>query len=137
VRAVQALSPRGGDPTTVVLRALEEYVTATHKRRGRQGRGKHKHLVNALSTSVAALNLPARPASALKMLNIRYAYELVQKSQTDLFRLPNFGNKSLRVVKDKLATLGLTLAMAREDDNYRAAVVATAAESIRPPRTKA
>jgi DNA-directed RNA polymerase alpha subunit len=64
------------------------------------------------------------------MLNIGYVYELVQKSPLDLFRLPNFGEKSLREVKAKLATLGLTLGMTLEDDTYRAAVVATVAAHI-------
>ena len=108
-RAVQLLAHQEGDTTTVILRALEEYVTAAAQRRGR-GSGKYQKLVKALSTPVAALNLSARPASALKMLNIRYVYELVQKSPLDLFRLPNFGEKSLREVNAKLATLGLTLA---------------------------
>jgi DNA-directed RNA polymerase alpha subunit len=65
------------------------------------------------------------------MLNIRYVYELVQKSPIDLFRLPNFGEKSLREVKAKLAALGLTLGMTLEDDSYRAAVVATVAANLR------
>ena len=57
---------------------------------------------------------------------LRYVYELIQKSPPDLFRLPNFGEKSLCEVKEKLATLGLTLGMTLEDDAYRtAAVVAT------------
>jgi DNA-directed RNA polymerase alpha subunit len=68
--------------------------------------------------------------SALKMLNINHVYELVQKAPTDLFRLPNFGEKSLREVKAKLATLGLTLGMTLEDDTYRAAVVARVTASI-------
>ena len=105
-RAVQALAPEEGDANTVILRALEDYITATRKRRGRQRPGKYQKLVKHLSTPVAALHLSARPASALKMLNIRYVYELVQKAPLDLFRLPNFGEKSLREVKAKLATLG-------------------------------
>ena len=68
------------------------------------------------------------------MLNIRYVYELVQKAPTDLFRLPNFGQKSLRKVKSKLANLGLTLGMTLEDDAYRAAVVATVAAHIEATR---
>jgi Bacterial RNA polymerase, alpha chain C terminal domain len=129
-RAVQALAPQEGDTNTVILRALEEYVTSTHKRRGRQRSGKYQRLVKALSTPVADLHLSARPASALQMLNIRYAYELVQKSPTDLFQLPNFGNKSLKEIKEKLAALGLTLGMTLDDESYRAAVVATVAANI-------
>jgi len=41
--------------------------------------------------------------------------------------LPNFGQKSLKEIKAKLAKLGLTLGMTLEDHAYRAAVVATAA----------
>ena len=129
--AVQALAPHEGDPNTVILRALEEYVSATHKRRGHKRAGKYQKLVKALSMAVADVHLSARPASALTMLNIRYVYELVQKSQLDLFRLPNFGEKSLREVKAKLANLGLTLAMTLEDDAYRAAIVAAVAAAFR------
>jgi len=133
-RAVRVLASNEGDVNTVIIRALEEYVTATQKRRGRQRRGKYQKLVKALSTPVAALNVSASPASALRTLNIRYVYELVQKAPTDLFGLPNFGEKSLREVKVKLATLGLTLGMTLEEDSYRAAVVATVAANLRTRR---
>jgi len=48
--------------------------------------------------------------------------------------LPNFGEKSLREVKETLATLGLTLGMTLEDDAYRAAVVAAVAANIEAAR---
>jgi len=128
-RAVQALASHEGDATTVILRAVEEYVAAAAKRRGRRS-GKYQKLVKALSTPIADLHLSARPASALQMLKIRYVYELVQQSPLDLFRLPNLGQKSLREVRDKLATLGLTLGMTLEDESYRAAVAATVAAKI-------
>jgi len=64
------------------------------------------------------------------MLNIRYLYELVQEPPTDLFALPNFGEKSLREVKEKLATLGLAFGMTLDDDSYNAAVVATVAANM-------
>jgi hypothetical protein len=69
-RAVQALAPQEGDANTVILRALEEYVTATAKRRGHRS-GKYRKLVQALSPPVADLHLSARPAQALRTLNIR------------------------------------------------------------------
>ena len=133
-RAVQALAPHEGDTSTVILRALEDYVTATHKRRGRQRPGKYQKLVKGLSTPVADLHLSARPATALQTLNIRYVYELVQKSSVDLFRLPNVGNKSLKEIKEKLTKLGLTLGMTLEDDAYRGAVVAAVAANIAAPK---
>lgn len=43
------------------------------------------------------------------MLHVNYAYQLVQKSPTDL-RLPSFGENSLRDIKEALVTLDLTLA---------------------------
>jgi DNA-directed RNA polymerase alpha subunit len=57
----------------------------------------------------------------------------VQKSPVDLFRLPNFGEKSLREVKGKLVALGLTLGMTPDDESYRAAVVAAVAANIQLP----
>jgi DNA-directed RNA polymerase subunit alpha len=132
--AVQLLASHDGDTNTVVIRALEEYVTATRKRRGRQRTSKYQRLVKSLSTPVAALNLSARPATALRTLNIRCVYELVQKDPTDLFKLPNFGEKSLREVKEKLANLGLTLGMTLDEDSYSVAVVATVATSIEAGR---
>ena len=128
--AVQHLAPEEGDANPVILRVVEEYITASRKRPGRARSGKYQKLVTALSTPVAALHLSARPASALKTLNIRYVCELVQKSPLDLFRLPNFGEKSLREIKEKLAALGLTLCMTLEEDAYRAAVVARVTASI-------
>ena len=130
-RAVQALAPEEGDTNTVIVRALEDYVTGTRKRRGRPRPGKYQKLVTALSTPVADLHLSARPASTLKLLKVNYVYELVQKSPLDLCRLPNFGEKSLREIKQRLANLGLTWGMTLEDDAYRAAVVATVAANIR------
>ena len=135
-RAVQALAPGEGDPATVILRAVEEYVTAAKTQGNRTG--KYRDLVQALSTPLADLKLSARPASALQTLNIRYVFDLVQKSPTDLFRLPNFGEKSLREVKAKLAALGLTLGMTLDDSSYAGAfletVVARIAAAPKGPR---
>jgi DNA-directed RNA polymerase alpha subunit len=132
--AVQALASSQGDTNTVILRALEEYISASSKRRGRRRPGKYQKLVKALSTPVADLHLSARLASALRTLNIKYVYDLVQTSPVDLFGLPNFGEKSLREVTANLAHLGLTLDMPLEEDAYRAAVVATVAASIETTR---
>lgn len=126
--AVRLLAAEDCDPTTVILRAVEDYVIAAAKNQDNAD-GKYRDLVQALSTPVADLHLSARPGSALRMLN-RYVYKLVQKPPTDLFQLPNFGNKSLKETKEKPATLGLTLGMTLEDDAYRAAVVATVAANI-------
>ena len=135
--AVQHLAPEEGDANPVILRVVEECITASRKRSGRPQPGKYQKLVTALSTPVAALHLSARPATALQALNIRYVCELVQKSPLDLFRLPKFGEKSLREIKAKLAALGLTLGTTLEDDAYRAAVVETVAAHIEATRGSA
>lgn len=64
----------------------------------------------------------------------RLIYELVQKSQLDLFRLPNVGETSRREVKETLANPGLTLGMNLDEDSHRAAVVATVTASIEAAR---
>ena len=133
--AVQLLAKEEGDANTVILRALEEYVTDTRRRRGHQRSGKYRTLVQALSTPVTALHLSARPAAALHLMNIRHVCELVTLEPRDLRMRQNFGAKSLREVKEKLAALGLALGMPVEGDAYRAAVVATVAASIRAAKS--
>ena len=54
----------------------------------------------------------------------------MQLSPTDLRILRNFGEKSLREVREQLATLGFTLGMSLEGDTYRAAILATVVASI-------
>jgi DNA-directed RNA polymerase alpha subunit len=133
-RAVQALAPHEGDAPTVILRAVEEYVKAVAIRKGHRS-GKYQKLVTALSLPVADLHLSARPATTLHAMNIRYVYELVALESRALRGRKNFGEKSLREVKEKLAalglTLGLTLGMTLDDDSYRAAIVATVAATLR------
>jgi hypothetical protein len=87
--AVQALAPEDGDTSTVILRSVEDYITATGKRRGRHRPGKYQKLVKALSTPVAAPNLSARPATALHVLNIRYVYEPAAKEPRELRMMRN------------------------------------------------
>jgi DNA-directed RNA polymerase alpha subunit len=118
---------------TVILSALEEYVTAVAKQQDKRS-GKYQALVQALGIPVANLHLSARPAPALRSLSIRYFYELVQQSPTDVFKLPNFGNKSLKEVTDKPAAVGLALDMTLEDDAYRAAIMAAVAANLCPTK---
>jgi len=58
---------------------------------------------------VEELNLTARSSNCLKAVNIRHIGELVQKTENELLRAPNFGKKSLTEIKDKLSELGLSL----------------------------
>jgi hypothetical protein len=55
--------------------------------------------------------LSVRTANSLKNDNIIYIGELVQKSEAELLRTPNFGRKSLNEIKEVLARMNLRLGM--------------------------
>lgn len=55
------------------------------------------------------LDLMVRTARVLEAENILLIGDLIKKTQSDLIRTPNFGNKSLRDVQQALATHGLSL----------------------------
>jgi DNA-directed RNA polymerase alpha subunit len=129
-RTLQCLAAEEGDVNTVILRAVEEYLSRAHRQRTKARPGKYKKLVEALSTPVAALKLSARSATCLQQLNIHYVYELVAKSPRDLQMMSNFGPKSFREVQEILAALGLSLGMELDGPSYSGAVLATVAASI-------
>lgn len=67
-----------------------------------------------LLRKVEELELSVRSANCLKNDNILYIGDLVQKSESDMLRTPNFGRKSLNEIKEVLATMGLHLGMQAE-----------------------
>ena len=60
---------------------------------------------------VAELELSVRSANCLKNDNIVYIGDLVQKTEAEMLRTPNFGRKSLNEIKEVLAQMGLHLGM--------------------------
>ncbi len=64
-----------------------------------------------LLRKVDELELSVRSANCLKNDNIIYIGDLVQKSETEMLRTPNFGRKSLNEIKEVLAQMGLQLGM--------------------------
>lgn len=60
---------------------------------------------------VDELELSVRSANCLKNDNIVYIGDLVQKSEGDMLRTPNFGRKSLNEIKEVLTIMGLHLGM--------------------------
>jgi len=60
---------------------------------------------------VEELELSVRSANCLKNDNIVYIGDLVQKSEGEMLRTPNFGRKSLNEIKEVLTTMGLCLGM--------------------------
>ena len=64
-----------------------------------------------LLKKVEELELSVRSANCLKNDNIVYIGDLVQKSEGDMLRTPNFGRKSLNEIKEVLTVMGLHLGM--------------------------
>ena len=64
-----------------------------------------------LLRKVDELELSVRSANCLKNDNIIYIGDLVQKSEADMLRTPNFGRKSLNEIKEVLSQMGLHLGM--------------------------
>jgi hypothetical protein len=129
-KAVQLLAADEGDANTVVLRAVEEYLLRSHRRRRRAQSAKYKKLVDALSTPVSALNLSVRAASALTQMNIHYVCELVVLEPRDLVMRKNLGQRSFQEIQDKLKALGLSLGMTLDGPSYTSAALATVAARI-------
>jgi DNA-directed RNA polymerase subunit alpha len=65
----------------------------------------------ALLKRVDELELSVRSANCLKNDNIVYIGDLIQKTEAEMLRTPNFGRKSLNEIKEVLAQMGLHLGM--------------------------
>ena len=65
----------------------------------------------ALLKKVDELELSVRSANCLKNDNIVYIGDLIQKTESEMLRTPNFGRKSLNEIKEVLAGMGLHLGM--------------------------
>ncbi|HRE60714.1 MAG TPA: DNA-directed RNA polymerase subunit alpha [Micropepsaceae bacterium] len=65
----------------------------------------------ALLKKVDELELSVRSANCLKNDNIVYIGDLIQKTESEMLRTPNFGRKSLNEIKEVLAQMGLHLGM--------------------------
>jgi DNA-directed RNA polymerase subunit alpha len=64
-----------------------------------------------LLKKVDELELSVRSANCLKNDNIIYIGDLVQKTEAEMLRTPNFGRKSLNEIKEVLNSMGLGLGM--------------------------
>lgn len=68
-----------------------------------------------LLRKVDELELSVRSANCLKNDNIVYIGDLIQKTEAEMLRTPNFGRKSLNEIKEVLAGMGLHLGMDIEE----------------------
>ncbi len=68
-----------------------------------------------LLKKVDELELSVRSANCLKNDNIVYIGDLIQKTEAEMLRTPNFGRKSLNEIKEVLSAMSLHLGMEVED----------------------
>ncbi len=73
--------------------------------------GDNNQINRYLLKKVDELELSVRSANCLKNDNIIYIGDLVQKTEAEMLRTPNFGRKSLNEIKEVLSSMGLRLGM--------------------------
>ena len=78
------------------LRSLNSVITEEMKRI------EDLYFSKILSLPVYELELPTRAMNCLKNEDIQYIGELIQQTNRQMLRMPNFGKKSLKEVKDAL-----------------------------------
>ncbi|MEZ5654711.1 MAG: DNA-directed RNA polymerase subunit alpha [Sphingobium sp.] len=78
---------------------------------GAEGEGNANVINRYLLKKVDELELSVRSANCLKNDNIIYIGDLVQKTEAEMLRTPNFGRKSLNEIKEVLSSMGLRLGM--------------------------
>ena len=82
---------------------------------GRHDDGEGLEFNPLLLKKVDELELSVRSANCLKNDNIVYIGDLIQKTEAEMLRTPNFGRKSLNEIKEVLSGMGLHLGMDVED----------------------
>jgi DNA-directed RNA polymerase subunit alpha len=66
---------------------------------------------SVLDSSIDSLELSIRSMNCLKNANIRTLRDLVARGEKEMVEIRNFGEKSLKEVRDKLEVLGLGFGM--------------------------
>jgi DNA-directed RNA polymerase subunit alpha len=105
------------DAVALAARILQDqlalFVTFEEPREKLRDEGIHDDLPfnRNLLRKVDELELSVRSANCLKNDNIVYIGDLVQKTEQEMLRTPNFGRKSLNEIKEVLASMGLSLGM--------------------------
>jgi DNA-directed RNA polymerase subunit alpha len=91
---------------------LQQFINFDEPRAAEKSGAKDELPFNRnLLKKVDELELSVRSANCLKNENIFYIGDLVQKSESDMLKTPNFGRKSLNEIKEVLAQMGLGFGM--------------------------
>lgn len=110
-----SISPR--DALSLAAKVLKEQlqifigVDETVPADAGDGRGGMESLSPNLYRKVEELELSVRSANCLRNANIELIGELVQRSEQEMLKTKNFGRKSLKEIKEVLASMGLSLGM--------------------------
>jgi len=107
---------RPDDAVALAARILQDqlqlFINFEEPRAGEERREEAELPFNKnLLRKVDELELSVRSANCLKNDNIIYIGDLVQKTEAEMLRTPNFGRKSLNEIKEVLENMGLTLGM--------------------------
>ena len=91
---------------------LQIFITFEEPKKKVEGEAKPELPFNpSLLKKVDELELSVRSANCLKNDNIVYIGDLIQKTEAEMLRTPNFGRKSLNEIKEVLAGMDLHLGM--------------------------
>jgi DNA-directed RNA polymerase subunit alpha len=105
------------DAVALAARVLQDqlavFINFEEPKKAIEDTAKHPELAfnAALLKKVDELELSVRSANCLKNDNIVYIGDLIQKTEAEMLRTPNFGRKSLNEIKEVLASMGLHLGM--------------------------
>ena len=105
------------DAVALAARILQDqlavFINFEEPKKAIEEGAKHPELAfnAALLKKVDELELSVRSANCLKNDNIVYIGDLIQKTEAEMLRTPNFGRKSLNEIKEVLASMGLHLGM--------------------------
>jgi len=105
------------DSVALAARILQDqlavFINFEEPKKAIEESAKHPELAfnAALLKKVDELELSVRSANCLKNDNIVYIGDLIQKTEAEMLRTPNFGRKSLNEIKEVLASMGLHLGM--------------------------
>ena len=109
INQINSLADAGADivrvscPDESSTKSLEEIV--------KEVKSSEPEFNRNLLKRVEELELSVRSMNCLKNDNIIYIGDLVQKTEPEMLRTPNFGRKSLNEIKEVLNTMSLYLGM--------------------------
>jgi DNA-directed RNA polymerase subunit alpha len=96
----------------IIQDQLQIFITFEEPKAKSDGEAKPDLPFNpALLKKVDELELSVRSANCLKNDNIVYIGDLIQKTEAEMLRTPNFGRKSLNEIKEVLSGMALHLGM--------------------------